>query len=239
MHGNIIQMPPARLPTRIVLQYSFRLAALISLGLLLLAIWMLYFWGGISVADIEYILRSHPIAAPVIFVIAHVIAAAAFLPCSAFTLLAGLFWPQPYALGVSIVAALCASCTTFMLGRHLGKYSLVPESMQSAFGHFIRAFSNQGWKMVAFAHLNPVLPSSTLGYAFGLSAISFRTYAFSALFSMLPLQLALVTIGGSARESLLTGASAATASLAVSLAAFALWFALKAVSRKWSGRKES
>jgi uncharacterized membrane protein YdjX (TVP38/TMEM64 family) len=44
-----------------------------------------------------------------------------------------------------------------------------------------------------------VVPSSALGYAFGLSSIPFRRYFWSTLLAMLPLQIAFVAFGGLAR----------------------------------------
>ena len=45
------------------------------------------------------------------------------------------------------------------------------------------------------AHANPVFPGASLGYAFGLSNVSVRSFAFGALVGTLPLQLMMVGIG--------------------------------------------
>ena len=214
-------------------------AVIASLALALGGLWSLHFWGGASILAFEQFLRSYPVAAPAIYIVVHVIAAAAFLPCSALTLLAGVLWPQPYALGISTAGALCASCATFLLGRHLGHCMPMPAAVRDGIARHAHGFAGYGWKMVVLAHLNPVLPSSSLGYAFGLSSIRLPTYAGSALLSMLPLQLALVTIGASARASLMAGAQAATLFLLVSVAAFCLWLILKNVSRKWLNGKRT
>jgi uncharacterized membrane protein YdjX (TVP38/TMEM64 family) len=58
---------------------------------------------------------------------------------------------------------------------------------------------NRDWLWVVIATINPVVPSSALGYAFGLSPIPFRRYFWSTLLAMLPLQIAFVTFGGLAR----------------------------------------
>ncbi len=148
-------------------------------------------------------------------------------------MLAGFLWPFPYSLFLSVFAALCASCTTFMLGRYFRPESLRTE-LKSVPAQRLMALSDRhGWRIVAFTHINPALPSSTLGYAFGLSRISFRLYAWSAFVGMLPLQIALVGIGGAARDILLSRLwIAAGASMALAALAIGVWFVLKRESEK-------
>ena len=199
---------------------------------LVLSVWIMCGRESLSVATILSWLHEHPIIAPFVFVVAHVVAAVAFLPCSPFTLLAGLLWSLPYSLAISVAAALCASCTTFLLGRYFwpralrSKFNNVP--MQKLMG----LSDKHGWQLVALTHINPALPSSTLGYIFGLSKISFRLYAWSAFVGMLPLQIALVAMGSAVRDLILSRVwIAACVSIAIAAAALGLWFALKRKSK--------
>lgn len=199
---------------------------------LILSVWVVWGKESLSVATILSWLHAHPIIAPVVFVVAHVVVAVAFLPCSPFTLLAGLLWSLPYSLAISVAAALCASCTTFLLGRYFW-----PRALRSKFNNVpmqrLMALSDKhGWQLVALTHINPALPSSTLGYIFGLSKISFRLYAWSAFVGMLPLQIALVGMGSAVRDVLLSRVwIAACVSMAIAMVAFGLWFALKRKAR--------
>jgi uncharacterized membrane protein YdjX (TVP38/TMEM64 family) len=190
--------------------------------------WLVAGSGSFSLEALEDLLRAHPVVAPLLFVAAHIIAAVAFIPCSPFTLLAGFLWSQPYGLLLSIAAALSASCATFLLARYLWPAQLRPEFAGTPLQRLLALSSRHGWSLVAFAHLNPALPSSTLGYAFGLSAIPFRTYILSALLAMLPLQIALVMLGRAVRQVLLSEVwMAVGVSLAIALAALGLWYWLR------------
>jgi uncharacterized membrane protein YdjX (TVP38/TMEM64 family) len=61
------------------------------------------------------------------------------------------------------------------------------------------------WKLIAATQLNPLIPSSAMGYVFGLSRISFvRYFLFSGIF-MLPLSVLFVMTGYSAAYLLTTG----------------------------------
>jgi len=210
---------------------SRKIARLLAAMLLVAAIgaaWLIAGSDFFSVEALGALLQAHPVLAPVLFVVAHIAAAVAFLPCSPFTLLAGFLWPQPYSLLLSVAAALSASSVTFLLARYLWSAALRPEFVNTPLQQLLALSARHGWSMVAFAHLNPALPSSTLGYAFGLSAISFRTYILSALLAMLPLQIALVMLGSAARQVLSSEVwVAAGASIAIAAVALGIWFMLK------------
>lgn len=195
--------------------------------------WLVASDGSFSTSKLERLLQAHPYLGPAFFVIAHVAAAVAFLPCSPFTLIAGFLWPQPYALLLSIFAALCAASATFLLGRYLLPLVPRPAFLDTPLQRLHGLSANHGWRLVALTYLNPVLPSSTLGYVFGLSAISFRTYIWSALLAMLPLQVALVALGSAAHEVLVSKVWVRAGVLvALALAAFGLWLMLKRESGK-------
>jgi uncharacterized membrane protein YdjX (TVP38/TMEM64 family) len=184
-------------------------------------------------------LNDHPLGAPLVFIVAHVVTAAAFLPCSPFTLLAGLLWPLPYSLLISTTAALLASSTTFLLGRYLYPRELRSRHLKSGVGQRLMAIADEHkWKLVALAHINPALPSSTLGYLFGMSKISLRLYVLTAFLGMLPLQIALVGMGNAVRDALLSRPWMITgASLMLSVAAIGAWAALKRIAAKVDKRK--
>jgi uncharacterized membrane protein YdjX (TVP38/TMEM64 family) len=148
---------------------------------------------------IHPILAQHPLLGPMIFIAAHTLMAVFFLPCSPMTLLAGILWGGAYGLAISMLAALASSATTFLLSGSflrgkienflIHRYPKVTELLAQTALH--------DWKIIAVSQLNPLVPASTLGYAFGLSPIPLRRYIlFSAVF-MLPLQLLFVLTGHS------------------------------------------
>lgn len=207
--------------------------------IIVFAAWLTWSRESISLEAASSWLHEHPIAAPMVFIVAHIFAAVLFLPCSPFTLLAGILWPFPYSLILSVAAALGASCTTFLLGRYLWAEPLRRKFKNGAAQRLMTLSNKQGWRLIAFTHINPALPSSTLGYAFGLSGISFRLYAWSALMGMLPLQVGLVAMGSAVRDVLLSRVWIATGvSMGLAITAIVVWSALKRESRKIENLKE-
>ncbi len=144
--------------------------------------------------------EHHPLAAPIVFILAHTLLAVCILPCSPMTMLAGVLWGGVEGVMVSGVAALVSSATTFSLSRTflhdrierfiLRRYPKVSKPMQQ--------IASYDWRIIAVLWLSPLIPASTAGYVFGLSPVTLPRYlGFSAVF-MLPLQVLLVMTGHSA-----------------------------------------
>ena len=60
---------------------------------------------------------------------------------------------------------------------------------------FLEHVAIHDWKIIAISHLNPLIPASAMGYAFGLSKINFTRYLFFSMIFMLPLQILFVITG--------------------------------------------
>lgn len=150
-------------------------------------------------ASLNAILIANPVAAPVLYIGVHVLLAVFFLPCSPMTLIAGALWGSAYGLLVSMVAATASLAATFLLSRSF---------LRSRIEHFImRRYPKvagllaqvavHDWKIIAAFQLNPLIPASTAGYAFGLSRVTLVRYLVLSGIFMLPLQILYVVTGGS------------------------------------------
>lgn len=149
--------------------------------------------------------RQHEVSAPAVFVLIHVMFAIFFIPCSPLTILAGVLWGPLHGLAYSMAGALGGSCFTFLAGRYLARRYVRSHINKAAISWVLGKADKFGWKIVAFTQINPIFPASTLGYLYGLTRLSFRTYFLVTLLSMLPLQIAFVSAGGSVRNALLFG----------------------------------
>lgn len=148
---------------------------------------------------IQPILFNHPLAAPIVFIGVHTLMAVLFLPCSPMTLMAGALWGGVYGLAISMVAAMVSSATTFLLSRSFlrGKIESFLVHRYPKVAELLVQTAAHDWKIIAVSQLNPLMPSSTMGYAFGLSRVTFTRYLlFSGIF-MLPLQALFVMTGHS------------------------------------------
>lgn len=217
--------------TRIVIAAAAILAALT------LVLWYALHEGVLSVAVLTAFMEEHRAAAPAIFIVAHTIAAIAFLPCSPFTALAGILWDQPYATLYSMAGALCAACATFGLARTVAGKMLRGKLHHKPVKWVISQVDARGWETVAFTQINPVFPASTLGYVFGLSRISFRVYFFTSLAFMLPLQLIFVSVGQTVRTAALAREPGTVAlQLVIMIGSAIALFALRPLTRKLLAR---
>lgn len=155
---------------------------------------------------IQQFLAQHAILSPVLYVLAHIVFAACFIPCSPMAVIAGALWGKWLGLGISILSAFLSASTTFWLGRVFFRqrmYAFLSKRYPKT-DWFLEQTKKQGWKFVASVKLNPAAPASTLGYLFGLTTIDFKIYAFFLFIFMLPLQVLLVFCGDACPE-LLTG----------------------------------
>lgn len=150
-------------------------------------------------------LALHPILAPLLYVLTHVLFAVCCIPCSPMAVIAGALWGKWLGFMISVFAAFFSSCSTFWLSRWLFKDRIYRflSKRYTKMDWFLAQTQKHGWKFVASVQLNPAAPGSTLGYLFGLTGIDFSVYAFFLMVFMLPLQVLLVFCGDSFSSTLL------------------------------------
>ena len=156
---------------------------------------------------IRPLLEQYSQAAPVLYILLHITMAVLLLPCSIMTLLAGVLWGAGWGLAISMLAALLSSATTFILARSLLRETVhnFIFSRHPRMSQLLELVKQHDWKIIALSNLNPLIPASTMGYAFGLSSISLKRYIqYSAIF-MLPLQAIFVLFGKTASNFFIHG----------------------------------
>jgi uncharacterized membrane protein YdjX (TVP38/TMEM64 family) len=155
-------------------------------------------------ASIQPILLDYPLAAPIVFIGVHTLMAVFFLPCSPMTLIAGGLWGGAYGLIISMVATIVSSATTFLFSRSFlrGRIEIFLMQRYPKIIIMLNVVRVNDLKLIALSQLNPLMPSSAMGYFFGLTRVSYLRYLlFSGLF-MLPLQTMFVMTGHSVRSML-------------------------------------
>lgn len=154
---------------------------------------------------IQPILFQHPVTAPLVFITAHTLMAVFFLPCSPMTLMAGALWGGAYGLVISMIAAIVSSMTTFLLARGFLHDRIKKFLMQRypKVAKLLAQAANHDWKIIAVSQLNPLVPSSALGYIFGLSSIALIRYLLFSVIFMIPLQFLFVITGHSVTSFLM------------------------------------
>lgn len=132
-----------------------------------------------------------PYLSPLMLAVMQIIFALLFLPCSIFSVLFGLLWGFELGFIFSIIAALLSSSCTFYAGRYIKVYWFVREDL-IVIEKILSLIAKYKWKSSLIAHINPLLPGSSIGFIFGSSNIKFRYFITGALLGLLPLQFILI-----------------------------------------------
>lgn len=127
----------------------------------------------------------------------HVSFAVLLLPCSQMTMLAGIFWGPVFGLLASISGLLLSALSTLLIARKFGNafIKIVPRKMRF---YVLRTKRN---KMICrpipffFITGNPIIPSASIGYLYGLTNIGIPRFILYLSLSVLPLQICFVSLG--------------------------------------------
>lgn len=146
--------------------------------------------------------------APVLFVVAYVVASVAFLPASVFTMAAGALFGVVPGVGLVMLGAALGASACFALarggGRRLVEARLARDHRVAALD---RAIEAKGLTLVLLLRLSPVFPFSPLNYALGLTGVRYFDFLIGTL-GMVPAVFMYVSAGAAAGElvAVLSGA---------------------------------
>lgn len=133
--------------------------------------------------------------APPGFVALYVLCALALIPRTILTVAAGLLFGVGWGLLWSVLAANLASNLAFLAARHLFREPLSRRFRLTRLDSLDQAVADEGWRLVALTRLSPVFPYSVLNYAYGLTRVPWREFAFGTFAGMLPGFALLVSLG--------------------------------------------
>ncbi len=150
-----------------------------------------------NIEQVRAFVRATGMWGPLVFILLCVVASLFFAPAIPLLLVAGVFGALKGTLYASIGLTLGASAS-FLLSR----YSLRPfiedfVRRNPFFKRIDAGVKHLGWRMVLITRLVPIFPYSPTNFAYGLTGISFATYAFVSWLCMLPPIIAYVFISGS------------------------------------------
>lgn len=141
-----------------------------------------------------------------LFVILYAGTSLAMIPGTGMTLLAGLLFPPFVAIALSSAGALIASVLAFWIARRFARGRverwLAGNEKYERYSSFVNAHEA---RVLIFLRLFPVLPQVTFNYVFGLTRISFVSYAFWSWLCLLPGTTLYVLIAGGISSNLSAG----------------------------------
>jgi uncharacterized membrane protein YdjX (TVP38/TMEM64 family) len=158
-------------------------------------------------AFLEWI-RSAGLLGAALVVLAYIPAAILFVPASVLTLGAGFVFGVVKGAAIVSVGSTAGAAAAFLVSRTIGqKWVARRVAKRPALNAIFRAVHVDAFRVVLLTRLSPVFPYNVLNYAFGLSAVPFRTYVLASWIGMLPGTLMYSYIGSAAQSvaSLVSG----------------------------------
>ncbi len=173
--------------------------------------------------------------APVVFVLIWIAACVTMLPGLPIAIAGGLVFGAVWGTVWSTVGANLGACLAFLLGRYAAR-DMVSGWVErnKALKKIDEGVRQQGWRMLMITRLVPVFPFNIQNYVYGLTNISFGTYALVSLVCMVPGTIAFNFAAGSAREVILSGGQPdAVKKTMLYLAVAAVFFVLLSLIPGW------
>lgn len=172
-----------------------RVILLLGLGSLVFLAWKFYRADMLTPNSIERYRDQHPAGAVILFLLIYATTVVASLPSLPLNLAAGFFWGGVAGgiyttLGVTVGSWISFAFARWTIGQPLaGKFDNKWASRVQ------REFDRQGWKFVAFARINPIIPTGPLNYLLGLTSVSNKVFLAATFVFLLPLSTLVAYIG--------------------------------------------
>lgn len=155
----------------------------------------LYQQGELSFGLIEDYRNDHPIAAVLLFIVAYAASIIAALPTLPFNLAGGYFWGGLLGGLYSAIAVTLGGWASFCLARALIGRPFAKRFDNKWVEKVRREFERSGWKFIAFARLNPIIPTGPLNYLLGLTSTSNFSFLWATFSFLLPPSIAVAYLG--------------------------------------------
>lgn len=174
-----------------------RLIILSLLVALSIWIWLNYQSGAFSPMIIEQFRNEYPIWSVIVFILIYTISVITILPSLPLNLAAGFFWGGILGGIYSTIGVTFGGYISFLIARLLIGQPLAKQFENKWVVKVQKEFKRNGWKFVAFARINPVIPTGPLNYLLGLTALSSKDFLWTTFVFILPPAIAVGYIGDS------------------------------------------
>jgi uncharacterized membrane protein YdjX (TVP38/TMEM64 family) len=169
---------------------------LVFIAFVLLA-WDYYYAGSFSPNLIERYRNDHPIGSVILFILIYIISVIASLPSLPLNLAAGFFWGGVLGGVYSTLSVTIGGWVSFAAARWLFGQPLAKKFDKKWMNKIQNEFDQGGWKFVAFARINPIIPTGPLNYLLGLTSLSNGSFLWATFIFLLPPAIAVAFIGDS------------------------------------------
>ena len=173
-----------------------RKAVLIVLALIVVGIAFMFLpvkaWG----LELQNWIKEFGIIAPVIFVLAYVIATIFMIPGSVLTLIAGAIFGLWFGVFYVVIGSNLGALAAYLLAKtKLREKFIKMTEGNPKFAALDKAIGENGFKMVLLTRLSPAFPFTLLNYFLGLTSVKTGAYVAANLLGMLPATFLYVYLG--------------------------------------------
>lgn len=219
-------------PKRVILFLGF-------IAIILLT-WDYYRTGSLSPAMIEQYRDNHPVGVVMLFILIYAISVIASLPSLPLNLAAGFFWGGLVGGFYSTVGVTIGGWVSFAAARWLIGQPLAEKFDNKWTRKVQQEFDQGGWKFVAFARINPIIPTGPLNYLLGLTSLSHRGFLWATFVFLLPPSIAVAYIGDTLQTftTQQSGVSEIVRGILIASAAVTFLVVVKFASRIFKKRKD-
>ena len=160
----------------------------------------------INVAQLTEWVEAAGIWAPLVFILAYMVATVFFLPGLVFTIAGGALFGPVWGTLINLTGATLGAVVAFLVSRYVAG-DWVRQKTGGRLQKIMDGVADEGWRFVAFVRLVPLFPFNMLNYALGLTPIRLSHYAIATFVFMLPGGAAYTYVGFAGREALAGGES--------------------------------
>jgi uncharacterized membrane protein YdjX (TVP38/TMEM64 family) len=156
----------------------------------------------VSAMQIKAQIAGAPLA-PLLYVLAHIVASVVFVPRTFLAVAAGLLFGTAGGFLWATVGSTLGAIAGFILARYVNSGLIEPETMPKL-GPLLLKAENGGWRAVAALRLIPMIPQPVTNYGLGLTRLSLGSYTLGTLVGSVPMTVAYVEFGA-AGDAMLSG----------------------------------
>ena len=138
---------------------------------------------------------------PVVFILFSILATIFFVPSVVINIAGGALFGLVSGIVISLLGAGLGSVSAFLTGRYLAKDWIARTFSGNKTYELIAEMAHrEGWKIVAFARLSPVVPFLLANYFFGLTEIPAKNYFLASVLGSIPSTAVYVYLGTLSRD---------------------------------------
>ena len=158
-------------------------------------IWYYYRRGSLDPAIIEHYIIHYPIISICLFILAYAVFVIALIPTLPMNLAAGFFWGSVPGGIYAVLGVTIGGWVSFTLAKTIIGKKLTRKFDNKLITNVLQEVDQYGWKFVAFARMNPIIPTGPLNYLLGLTSISYFTFLWTTMLFLLPIAITVAFIG--------------------------------------------